>query len=189
MLASSDGNCYYMSIFIYYLLTQPRQHSYFNRIHRLILFYLLAFLYFYKLFLTTDYSSILNTSRIHACKTYEMNARAGLLNGLKKLISIIYLINLWLVSKVRKDWHLKCWSAARSEYGWTQARLNKSVKPTLAFLFVSWSRMVLSWKENRKFIRGLVLASIYKPKDSADIQALESVEELLKAECPPRSCG
>ena len=66
---------------------------------------------------------------------------------------------------------------------------NKLDKPTPEYSSESSSRMVSSWRENKKFIQDPEPDFIYKQKDSVDIQVPVKREVQEKAECQLKFSG
>ena len=97
--------------------------------------------------------------------------------------------NQWLVLAVKKDSQLKSWSADLKEFGSIQTKSNKLGKPTPEYSLENSSRMVLLWKENKKFTQDPELDNIYKQKDLVDIQVQVKREVPEKAECQPKFSG
>ena len=66
---------------------------------------------------------------------------------------------------------------------------NKLVKQTPEYSLESLLKMVLSWKENKKFTQDQELENIYKLKDSVDtvVQVKREVQD--KAECQQKFFG
>ena len=97
--------------------------------------------------------------------------------------------NQWLALAVKKDSQLKSWSADLKEFGSIQTKSNKSDKPTPEYSLENSSRMVSSWRENKKFTQDLELDFIYKQKDSVDIPVPVKREVPEKAECQLKFSG